>query len=343
MTTMRTGLKQLLALPRRVVSKSQEPRAKSQEHRALNMLGAVLAALAQLHLLADGPADLPTPKPKAASVSFADIGLVEFETPADPKLVIRYTLNGSAPKADSYAYCTPIRVASSLKLKAACFGADGKSGPAVEIACVRNSGLQKDSSGKLKGAINVDFSECPDLADWAKRAQKDAEEEYPAIAERLASEGFTPPRQAMLIFKKDTKVQIAATGGDKITFNRAWIDSHPKDTGTVIHELAHVIQAYKGRNPGWLVEGIADYIRWWIWEPPERRRLPNPARFKYTNSYQDTAAFLYWAEKQYDKDLVHKLNKHCRGNSYKDELFKEFTGKDLDTLSKEFAESLTKK
>jgi len=304
---------------------------------------AVLAVIAQLHLWADDSAAVPQPKPKAASVSFADMGLLVFDAPADPKWVIRYTLNGSAPKAGSYVYCTPIRVASSLKLKAACFGPDGQGGAAVEVECILKPAEPKDPAAKLQGAINVDFSECPDLKDWALRAQKDAEEQYPFIAEKLGSEKFTPPRQIMLVFKKATKIQIAATGGDTITFNRAWIDAHPKDTGTVVHELTHVIQAYKGRNPGWLVEGIADYIRWWIWEPQERRRLPNPARFKYTNSYQDTAAFLYWVEKQYDKDLVKKLNKHCRENSYKDELFKEFTGKDLDALSKEFVESLAKK
>lgn len=302
---------------------------------------AVLAASAQLHLLADEAAAVPQPKPKAAAVSFADIGRVEFEAPADPKWVIRYTLNGSTPKASSYAYCTPIRVASSLKLKAACFGPDGQGGPPVEVECLQKAAERKDSRGKLEGAINVDFSECPDLKDWALRAQKDAEDQYPFIAEKLSSEKFTPPRQVMLVFKKETKIQIAATGGNTITFNRAWIDAHPEDTGTVVHELTHVIQSYKGRNPGWLVEGIADYIRWWCWE--KRHPLPNPARFKYTNSYQDAAAFLYWAEKQYNKDLVRKLNQHCRENSYKDELFKELTGRDLETLSKEFVESLAKK
>lgn len=303
----------------------------------------VVAGIAQLRLLADGADAAPQPKPKEATVSFADIGLVEFEAPADPKWVIRYTLNGAAPKVSSYAYCTPIRVASSLKVKAACFGPDGQGGTAVEVECIQKPAEKKDPNGKATAAINVDFSDTPDIADWAKRAQKDAEEYYPVIAEKLASVGFTPPRQVMLVFRKEKNIPIAATGGRTITFARDWIKAHPDDTGTVIHELAHVVQAYKGRNPGWLVEGIADYIRWWNWEPPEHRRLPNPARFKPTNSYQDTAAFLFWAEKQYDKDLVRKLNRRCRENTYKDELFKEFTGKDLDTLSKEFVESLSKK
>ncbi|MCY3018957.1 MAG: basic secretory protein-like protein [Planctomycetota bacterium] len=304
----------------------------------------VLAVLAQLAACAcaEEPAGaaIPQPKPKAASVSFTDVGLVEFEAPPDA-WVIRYTLDGKAPTATSYACCTPIRVASSLTLKAACFGPDGKSSAPVAVECVRKPAEQKDA--KPKAAINVDFSATPDLTEWALRAQKDAEEQYPIMAEKLGSEGFSPPRQIMLVFKDDPKLQIAATGGTTIVFARSWIKAHPTDTGTVIHELAHVIQSYKRKVPGWLTEGIADYIRWWTWEPPERRGRINPARAKYTNGYQDAAAFLYWAEKQYDKDLVRKLNDQARRGTYKDELFKEYTGKELDALWKEFVESLGKK
>ena len=36
---------------------------------------------------------------------------------------------------------------------------------------------------------------------------------------------------------------------------------HPEDTGMVIHELTHIIQNYPSPDPGWVTEGIADYIR----------------------------------------------------------------------------------
>jgi len=307
-------------------------------------LAAVLAAAVQLQLVAEEPAPAaPQPKPKAAAVSFSDIGLVEFEASPDPKWAIRYTLNGSDPKANSYAYCTPIRVASALKIKAACFGPDGKCGAAVQVECLQKPAEEKAQPAKLTGAINVDFSETPELAAWALRAQKDAEEYYPVIAEKLGGEGFTPPRQVMFVFLKDMK-GIAATGGDTVKFAKVWIDAHPDDTGTVIHELTHVIQAYRAapRGTGWLIEGIADYIRWWCWEPPEHRGRIDPARVKFKDTYQTAAAFLYWAEKQYDKDLVRKVNQHIRDSSYKDELFKELTGKDLAAIWKEWVESLAK-
>jgi hypothetical protein len=320
--------------------------APAEEPRMTIRLAAVVAVLAiQWGALAEDAADaaVPQPRPKAAAVSFTDVGLVEFEPAPDAKWVIRYTLDGKTPTAASYAYCTPIRVASSLKLTAACFGADGKSSAPVVVECTQKDAETKDASAKPKPAINVDYSAVPELTEWAQRAQKDAEEQYPMIAEKLGAEGYTPPRQIMLVFKDDPKLQIAATGGTTITFAKSWIKARPKDTGTVVHELAHVIQNYKKRVPGWLTEGIADYIRWWQWEPAERRGRIDPARAKYTNGYQDAAAFLYWAEKQYDKDLVKKLNAQARKGTYKDELFKEFTGKDLDALWKEFIESLSKK
>ncbi len=192
-------------------------------------------------------------------------------------------------------------------------------------------------SGKPTAAINLDFSDTPDLKDWALRAQKDADAEYASICERLKSDGFTAPRQIMFIFKKDKG--IAWTVGTTITYAEGWIKANPRDTGTVIHELTHVIQSYHGKNPGWLVEGVADYVRWFNWEPIDKRPRINAARAKYTNGYQDTAAFLVWIEKTHDKEFTAKANKAMRENSFSMDLFKTATGKDLETLWKEFAES----
>jgi hypothetical protein len=50
-----------------------------------------------------------------------------------------------------------------------------------------------------------------------------------------------------------------------------------------------------------------------------------------------------WVVKTYDKDLITQLNADCRKGKYKDDLFKQYTGKDLDTLFDEFKKSLAKK
>lgn len=217
----------------------------------------------------------------------------------------------------------------------------GEQGSFVAIREINLNSHTPALTGKPSAAINVDYSETPDLAEWALRAQKDAEEQFPIIAERLHSDGFVPPRQIMMFFKKDMK-GIAHTIGARMYYAEGWIKANPKDHGTVIHELTHVIQQYHNA-PGWLTEGVADYIRWWNWEPAANRGRINPRSAKYTNGYQDAAAFLVWIEKTYDKELVYKMNKAMREGAYKDSLFVEYTGKDIPTLWKEFLDSFDKK
>jgi len=189
--------------------------------------------------------------------------------------------------------------------------------------------------------VRLDVSEVPDSKDWCEKAAKAVERWYPTFCDYLAGDGFTPSKVITITFKNDNK-GIAATGGDNITCHMGWFKAHPDDIGAVVHESIHVIQAYHSRsNPGWLVEGIDDYLRWWIYESPPKRRL-DPNRIKYTDSYQTTGAFLAWAVRTCDKDLVKKLNAACRKGEYKDELFKAFTGKDLDALFEEFKKSLAK-
>jgi hypothetical protein len=189
--------------------------------------------------------------------------------------------------------------------------------------------------------VRLDISEVPDMKDWCVKAGKAVERWYPTFCDYLASDGFTPAKVINIKFVDDNK-GIAATGGNDITCHMGWFKAHPDDVGAVVHESIHVIQAYRSRNnPGWLVEGIDDYLRWWVYESPPKRRL-DPNRIKYTDSYQVTGAFLAWAVKAYDKDLVKKLNAACRKGEYKDELFKTLTGKDLDALFEEFKKSLGK-
>src|ERR1043165_3008518 len=79
--------------------------------------------------------------------------------------------------------------------------------------------------------------------------------------------------------------------------------------GSMSHEAVHVAQQYgraRGRNrvPGWLTEGIADYIRWWKYEPASMRRPVAPTKrngqpASYTDSYQTTAAFLEYVAKNH--------------------------------------------
>jgi hypothetical protein len=133
---------------------------------------------------------------------------------------------------------------------------------------------------------------------------------------------------------------VAATSGDRIVFNPKWFDKHAKDVDVVTHETMHVIQSYPGYDPGWLVEGIADYVRYvyGVDNPGANWSLPafKPEQ-SYKNAYRVTARFLVWAEKNKNKDLVDKLDSALRKNNYKATMWKDLTGKTLDELWAEYA------
>ena len=54
-----------------------------------------------------------------------------------------------------------------------------------------------------KATITVDYSEVPDVKEWAEKARDLCEKWYPVIGEALASREFTPPRQVQLVFKDE--------------------------------------------------------------------------------------------------------------------------------------------
>lgn len=205
---------------------------------------------------------------------------------------------------------------------------------------------QPAAKGEYK--IVVDTNEAPELEEYGKRIQALGEEWYPIIVAKYPSEGFTPAKEVFITFKKDYR-GVAAAGGRRITASVKYFKDKPDDLGAFVHELVHVVQAYRrgprdGRNPrpGWLVEGIADHFRFFQYEPVTNRPRPNPDRAKHTDSYRTSAHFLNWAQETYDKGLVVKLNTACRESKYSEELWKQYTGKTLEELGAEWKESLRK-
>lgn len=205
------------------------------------------------------------------------------------------------------------------------------------------SGTATNADGNVLATITVNTLETPDLADWGKRAGELCVEWYPKISELLASDGFEPPSRVRLRFAKDMD-GVAATSGTTINISANYVRKATNDFGMVIHELVHVVQAYHHRgNPGWLVEGVADYVRLTKFEPAARRPRINPDRASYRDAYKTTAIFLEWAEKGSDKDLVPKLNRAMREGKFSMDLFTQYTGKTVDQLWQEFVESLRSK
>ena len=182
-----------------------------------------------------------------------------------------------------------------------------------------------------------DISQAPDLAVWARTAETQMEESWPDTEALLYTDKFIPPNMVNVIYRTGPGVTgVAATGGGVMTVNSAWCRAHHEDTGLTVHETAHVIQAYSSYNPVWLVEGIADYIRWVRFEPEHFTYRINPQKSTYHDSYRTTAAFLAWCELHYDSGLVTKLSQAVRFGTYNPAMFKQYCGKDVDTLWSEF-------
>ncbi len=189
--------------------------------------------------------------------------------------------------------------------------------------------------------ITLDTSNAPEMAKWAAHVKSLCEKTYPLICSQLGEPGFQPPTAVRIVF--ENKDGVAWTAGTHITCCTDWFKQHPDDCGAVIHELCHVVQSYHHRVPGWVTEGIADYVRWFKYEPAKRRPHVNPRRAKYTDGYQTTAAFFDWIVRTKNRSFVQRLNAAARNGKYSDELFDEYAHKPLDELWTEFISSLKKK
>ncbi|HWD38686.1 MAG TPA: basic secretory protein-like protein [Fimbriimonas sp.] len=184
----------------------------------------------------------------------------------------------------------------------------------------------------------VDISQAPDLADWAARAEAQMEAFWPDIDALLYTDKFIPPNAVNVIYTTGPRVTpVAATGGGVMTVNSAYARKHADDTGLTVHETAHVVQS--GGGPGWLIEAIADYVRWIKFEPQNFTFRINPKTATPHDPYRTGAAFLGWCELHYDSRLVTKLNEATRFGNYQDGLFEQYCGKPIGELWKEFMET----
>lgn len=206
---------------------------------------------------------------------------------------------------------------------------------------IAHSTTQGEKNDVKKIEFTIDTTATPELKDWADKLRLIVEKWYPLIIQYLPIDGYKAPTKFTITFKN--MEGVAYTSGTSIVCAAAWFKAHPDDEGAVVHEMAHVVQQYHSRrNPGWLVEGVADYIRWIKYEPPTKRPHPNPARAKYTDSYRTTAAFLEFVAANYEHEIVVRLNEAMREGRYKPELWTEYTGKSVDELWSDYIKSLTK-
>lgn len=191
--------------------------------------------------------------------------------------------------------------------------------------------------------FTVDVSDAPELKDWAENVARLCERWYPRLVDELPSDNFRPTRRIRLTLSKDYD-GVAEAGGGRIKGSVEYYKQHPDDLGSMIHETVHIIQNYRSRrNPGWLVEGLADYIRFFEYEKPGQIGPINADRAHYNDSYRTSARFLAFVKEKYAPNLIPELNRRMREGRYNDETFRELTGKDLKELDDEWRASLPRR
>ncbi len=186
-------------------------------------------------------------------------------------------------------------------------------------------------------AVELDAAETPHLKKWGEDARDLVLEWHPRLVNLLPTDGFEPPRAITLRIRKSDE-GIGWTSGTTITLSSHWLEKHPDDTGLVVHELVHAVQSYPAGGPSWVTEGIADYLRWAIYEGKAQDRFPRPKeRRGYRQGYQVAAGFLLWLESTVSPGIVKKLNTAMRRGSYSDGIFEKEAGRPLDELWNAYA------
>jgi hypothetical protein len=205
--------------------------------------------------------------------------------------------------------------------------------------------------------ITIETTETPDLTDWAhKELGPVVQKWYPRLVEMLPSEGYQAPKKVSIEFSASMR-GVAATGGTRVRCAAGWFrrELQGEAKGAIVHELVHVVQNYgigrqtnpnPTRTPGWLTEGIADYIRWFLYEPETHGAeitSRNIDRARYDGNYRISANFLNWVTETYDKNIVRELNAAAREARYNDDLWTKFTGHTVQELGDEWKASMEKK
>jgi hypothetical protein len=242
----------------------------------------------------------------AKAASFGNDGVATANSLKSPVMALRIRMN-------------PAKAISRLQIR--------------EITIDSPVAIANVSRGPGRGFVDV--SQFPELTAWAAEAEKKMRSFWADSAALLYSDGFVTPNAVNVLYRSGPDVTpVAAAGGGVMTVNADYARKNPKDTGLTVHEAAHVIQS--GGSPGWLIEAIADYIRWIKYEPENFTYAIDLKKLNPHDPYRNGAAFLGWCELHYDNKLVTKLNDATRFGRYRDSLFEKYCGKPIEALYEEF-------
>jgi len=182
--------------------------------------------------------------------------------------------------------------------------------------------------------VNLDITQVPHLKSWGYQAKELIIIWSPRISQILDVEEY--PHNIELTLQKSDE-GIAYADSNAITVSSHWIEKYPEDIGLIVHEAVHVVQLYPNFEPGWVTEGIADYIRWAHYEKKPLEWFPVGKNDKgYEAAYRTTGGFFLWITQFQNSNFIKILNNSMKKGEYSEEIFSQYTGKKLDMLWQEY-------
>ncbi len=182
--------------------------------------------------------------------------------------------------------------------------------------------------------VILNYEEVPHLQKWGYDAQELIRIWAPQIGKMLAMDTY--PREIHLTLVKSEE-GIAFADSNSITVSSHWIEKHPEDMGLIVHETVHVVQLYPAFEPGWVTEGIADFIRWYKFEKKPLQWFPTGESVRgFEAAYRVTAGFFVWIHNHKHSGFIKLLNAEMKAGNYQEDIFKKELGKTVEALWEEY-------
>jgi hypothetical protein len=162
------------------------------------------------------------------------------------------------------------------------------------------------------------------------------------VCEILYHQPSEVPKVPSIKFVVEDMDGVAYTAGHEVHLSSQYLKDYRGDlkteiSGVVHHEFTHVYQYNDG--PGWLIEGMADFVRYrsGLIPPSNRGRGGH-----YDDAYQTTAFFLVWLDDAH-QDFGYQMNQSLTDKDNKEwstDVFKALAGKDVDTLWSDYQDAI---
>ena len=211
----------------------------------------------------------------------------------------------------------------------------------------REQELREDVTPEYLSLV-LDTSAAPDMKEWTEGVVGRIQLGGVRVAAYVTAGWPIPCCVTVSYVDKDggAPVWVESATCTKICLNAKWFRENRdgQAAGAFFYALVRVMQGY-GTTPGatetncpsWLANGIADYARWYLFEPESRGCdfvRKNPGAYRYNGSFRVTASFLDFVERRHPGTVM-RANAAMRAHAFDDATFwKDATGKTAEELEK---------